>query len=146
MIRRPPRSTRTDTLFPYTTLFRSLFCWGRARNRAIARRSSLAVQPDADGILPHGFSEAVAWKLAPIAHRPRRGYTCRRGWRSALTLEAPKTNGRSVERRPSLPPPAGWPSLSLPGYRPGSVYTFGVSVYIQRTHARYRDGRALAPA
>src|SRR3546814_17096415 len=29
MIRRPPRSTRTDTLFPYTTLFRSR--WGRAR-------------------------------------------------------------------------------------------------------------------
>src|SRR3546814_7138385 len=25
MIRRPPRSTRTDILFPYTTLFRSLF-------------------------------------------------------------------------------------------------------------------------
>src|SRR3546814_16850757 len=25
MIRRPPRSTRTDTLLPYTTLFRSLF-------------------------------------------------------------------------------------------------------------------------
>src|SRR3546814_20653970 len=26
MIRRPPRSTRTDTLFPYTTLFRSTYC------------------------------------------------------------------------------------------------------------------------
>src|SRR3546814_2052991 len=26
MIRRPPRSTRTDTLFPYTTLFRSYDC------------------------------------------------------------------------------------------------------------------------
>src|SRR3546814_5147617 len=26
MIRRPPRSTRTDTLFPYTTLFRSCGC------------------------------------------------------------------------------------------------------------------------
>src|SRR3546814_3689521 len=26
MIRRPPRSTRTDTLFPYTTLFRSYRC------------------------------------------------------------------------------------------------------------------------
>src|SRR3546814_1430976 len=26
MIRRPPRSTRTDTLFPYTTLFRSCSC------------------------------------------------------------------------------------------------------------------------
>src|SRR3546814_19736346 len=29
MIRRPPRSTRTDTLFPYTTLFRSLGFGGR---------------------------------------------------------------------------------------------------------------------
>src|SRR3546814_11602454 len=28
MIRRPPRSTRTATLFPYTTLFRSLSHWG----------------------------------------------------------------------------------------------------------------------
>src|SRR3546814_19204994 len=27
MIRRPPRSTRTDTLFPYTTLFRSCGCF-----------------------------------------------------------------------------------------------------------------------
>src|SRR3546814_12291625 len=27
MRRRPPRSTRTDTLFPYTTLFRSLAGW-----------------------------------------------------------------------------------------------------------------------
>src|SRR3546814_9928695 len=27
MIRRPPRSTRTDTLFPYTTLFRSDRAW-----------------------------------------------------------------------------------------------------------------------
>src|SRR3546814_3027041 len=29
MIRRPPRSTRTDTLFPYTTLFRSIRGRGR---------------------------------------------------------------------------------------------------------------------
>src|SRR3546814_8474911 len=28
MIRRPPRSTRTDTLFPYTTLFRSILLYG----------------------------------------------------------------------------------------------------------------------
>src|SRR3546814_2848899 len=34
MIRRPPRSTRTDTLFPYTTLFRSLY----GRPMAIMRR------------------------------------------------------------------------------------------------------------
>src|SRR3546814_410448 len=31
MIRRPPRSTRTDTLFPYTTPFRSIWSWSRAR-------------------------------------------------------------------------------------------------------------------
>src|SRR3546814_4545409 len=30
IIRRPPRSTRTDTLFPYTTLFRSLTFYGSA--------------------------------------------------------------------------------------------------------------------
>src|SRR3546814_1122299 len=39
MIRRPPRSTRTDTLFPYTTLFRSrparrIKRTGRARHKA----------------------------------------------------------------------------------------------------------------
>src|SRR3546814_8314088 len=31
MIRRPPRSTRTDTLFPYTTLFRSRGPWGSVK-------------------------------------------------------------------------------------------------------------------
>src|SRR3546814_15876313 len=31
MIRRPPRSTRTDTLFPYTTLFRSLVLAGESQ-------------------------------------------------------------------------------------------------------------------
>src|SRR3546814_4008009 len=33
MIRRPPRSKRTDTLFPYTTLFRSGICELAARRR-----------------------------------------------------------------------------------------------------------------
>src|SRR3546814_17563440 len=37
MIRRPPRSTRTDTLFPYTTLFRSDRTEIRFRNGADAR-------------------------------------------------------------------------------------------------------------
>src|SRR3546814_2903085 len=44
MIRPPPRSTRTDTLFPYTTLFRSL------------RRSKLGQR---DALLPHIFPRAV---------------------------------------------------------------------------------------
>src|SRR3546814_5970739 len=39
MIRRPPRSTRTDTLFPYTTLFRSTFPASFDRN--VEARSKL---------------------------------------------------------------------------------------------------------
>src|SRR3546814_4439567 len=38
MIRRPPRSTRTDTLFPYTTLFRSIHV--RAERRGVSMRAS----------------------------------------------------------------------------------------------------------
>src|SRR3546814_4340357 len=38
MIRRPPRSTRTDTLFPYTTLFRSLVAKSRAMRAFLAHR------------------------------------------------------------------------------------------------------------
>src|SRR3546814_18685594 len=52
MIRRPPRSTRTDTLFPYPTLFRSAavpvgLC-GPATAFALCRRGS-AGQPCAGG-------------------------------------------------------------------------------------------------
>src|SRR3546814_10057384 len=38
MIRRPPRSTRTDTLFPYTTLFRSTAARSDRHDRADRRR------------------------------------------------------------------------------------------------------------
>src|SRR3546814_18401247 len=38
MIRRPPRSTRTDTLFPYTTLFRSIGSGRIDHDRAIVSR------------------------------------------------------------------------------------------------------------
>src|SRR3546814_1220783 len=38
MIRRPPRSTRTDTLFPYTTLFRSLMRESRQATRLARAR------------------------------------------------------------------------------------------------------------
>src|SRR3546814_3241065 len=40
MIRRPPRSTRTDTLFPYTTLFRSLRALRLPRAAAGAHHSA----------------------------------------------------------------------------------------------------------
>src|SRR3546814_5443733 len=66
MIRRPPRSTRTDTLFPYTTLFRSprlnATCV-RARSTRSASRSallrvaSLARPTPAKSILPFRSEE-----------------------------------------------------------------------------------------
>src|SRR3546814_986081 len=51
MIRRPPRSTRTDTLFPYTTLFRS--------SLLIARLLKEAGLPDGVFNVVHGDKEAV---------------------------------------------------------------------------------------
>src|SRR3546814_8245673 len=44
MIRRPPRSTRTDTLFPYTTLFRSSALPAELRPRAIFAGSPWVVR------------------------------------------------------------------------------------------------------
>src|SRR3546814_1094882 len=61
MIRRPPRSTRTDTLFPYTTLFRS-------------RRAGPS----------RGAADSCA---APPAGSPGRGRRRRRGRRGARSEE-----------------------------------------------------------
>src|SRR3546814_2112838 len=44
MIRRPPRSTRTDTLFPYTTLFRSPILRHHRRCGPRGGRSGVAVR------------------------------------------------------------------------------------------------------
>src|SRR3546814_6848531 len=45
MIRRPPRSTRTDTLFPYTTLFRSWLLGGSVPLVNVAGRIGLERGP-----------------------------------------------------------------------------------------------------
>src|SRR3546814_14608471 len=64
MIRRPPRSTRTDTLFPYTTLFRSGLCGGAGDAGGIEARR---VAPDdaADRQAPalQAFAEAAGDRL-----------------------------------------------------------------------------------
>src|SRR3546814_8385546 len=44
MIRRPPRSTRTDTLFPYTTLFRSGFYYDFAREAPFTPADLAAIE------------------------------------------------------------------------------------------------------
>src|SRR3546814_3848591 len=53
MIRRPPRSTRTDTLFPYTTLFRSDRC------REILAPMALIALVGASETLPDGSLRAL---------------------------------------------------------------------------------------
>src|SRR3546814_7113 len=45
MIRRPPRSTRTDTLFPYTTLFRSRLVHARGNAAPLRAADSSGLGP-----------------------------------------------------------------------------------------------------
>src|SRR3546814_12796648 len=56
MLRRPPRSTRTDTLFPYTTLFRSFLDDGLAE--LVDRNSAI------------NFTEFRPWQ-SPVSGRPK---------------------------------------------------------------------------
>src|SRR3546814_5962123 len=65
MIRRPPRSTRTDTLFPYTTLFRSRCTHLRLRHHLLLGR------PHGDAGLPVHEGKALEHALPPRP-RPRR--------------------------------------------------------------------------
>src|SRR3546814_7407914 len=58
MIRRPPRSTRTDTLFPYTTLFRSRFPDAAKGRMQVAHHRRVA--PDGAG------SDAVLRRQYPV--------------------------------------------------------------------------------
>src|SRR3546814_11616833 len=53
MIRRPPRSTRTDTLFPYTTLFRS----SRLHGATVEALPEPADGPNDDGVVEEGVGD-----------------------------------------------------------------------------------------
>src|SRR3546814_15677921 len=69
MIRRPPRSTRTDTLFPYTTLFRSGFVYGPLGAWLTAlfptqlRYTGTSIAFNAGGILGGALAPIVAQAL-----------------------------------------------------------------------------------
>src|SRR3546814_17311943 len=61
MIRRHPRSTRTDTLFPYTTLFRSYF-----EEKVTANTAAEYIERDPTGMMTtglYGWDYAVAQQL-----------------------------------------------------------------------------------
>src|SRR3546814_19934544 len=66
MIRRPPRSTRTDTLFPYTTLFRSMAVRGApAIGIAAAYGLVLALRADVDA-MPQAYETLIASRPTAI--------------------------------------------------------------------------------
>src|SRR3546814_15109176 len=78
MIRRPPRSTRTDTLFPYTTLFRSAAirssevrdAWRHGNANQTLCCTILAVRPAIDPARPLSTREPSAFLVrwtAPAA-------------------------------------------------------------------------------
>src|SRR3546814_17964508 len=97
MIRRPPRSTRTDTLVPYATLFRSnaAASQGRLEGRQIAERGPQRLRPVLDSTAPqlafsrqydstliglitgdkHGDGDAG---IARACHTAARGTACRK--------------------------------------------------------------------
>src|SRR3546814_15733376 len=101
MIRRPPRSTRTDTLFPYTTLFRSrLDAANKSQGRPCFVTGSLQLQPLLIGLswLPVGAeSGRLGYALTAICLEPL-GKVGREG---APAFQFPKSRQfrRPAERR-----------------------------------------------
>src|SRR3546814_20605109 len=64
MLRRPPRSTRTDTLFPYTTLFRSIVSFTGVRSGSLPSliaAMSTTSRSGEDEILVNDKPDRRAW-------------------------------------------------------------------------------------
>src|SRR3546814_20301465 len=84
MIRRPPRSTRTDTLFPYTTLFRSseereaFLAWQR---RIAAHVCVQVLDPQT---LAYALHDSPVGLLAWLVERRRSWGDCREGLAAAF--------------------------------------------------------------
>src|SRR3546814_19376047 len=85
MIRRPPRSTRTDTLFPYTTLFRSLRTsrWrGSHHHELCRRRAALVLSRTTHDIRGDDYGQEISSAtLAELAVRRCAGSTDRKSTR-----------------------------------------------------------------
>src|SRR3546814_18445332 len=100
-IRRPPVSTRTDTPFPYTTLFRSAIPLpgelGRPRIRVARSRRSVRRRAAAGGRRP-AIGRAVALPISATSRRPGGG-RCTISGDPALCRE--QSAGRAARRRPT---------------------------------------------
>src|SRR3546814_16705600 len=85
MIRRPPRSTRTDTLFPYTTLFRSQFYQALHAGRIAC--CSLATFAEHTGLDLTDQDGSLKEDLPPITRFLNRMLALRIGLQNALFEE-----------------------------------------------------------
>src|SRR3546814_10235390 len=74
MIRRPPRTTRTDTLFPYTTLFRSVRRWRVNRGAVMADKVFYAEITTTGSVYASHETEADALSAAR-SWNTNNGYT-----------------------------------------------------------------------
>src|SRR3546814_11692212 len=107
MIRRPPISTRTDTLFPYTTLFRSLriLPGDTARRQLVRQFLARMLAPDQQPqrtLRGAGLEPAT---LAPAFIGRRAG---------AVLRHAMATHGRPAPVRPPRPPRPASPPPPAP--------------------------------
>src|SRR3546814_7360389 len=77
MIRRPPRSTRTDTLFPYTTLFRSVKV-SNLRIAVLDRVTDLLLQFSGDGRVDQYGGRVLHQAPGPASDhdRPNKTHGC----------------------------------------------------------------------
>src|SRR3546814_5976397 len=98
MIRRPPRSTRTDTLFPYTTLFRSEGATARQRSGRHQCASGRSDAPDRCG----STREGGAW---PVPSPGCTDFRIREPWHhrhQGTSSGVLPTHGRSEEHTSEL--------------------------------------------
>src|SRR3546814_15933285 len=115
MIRRPPRSTRPDTLVPYTSLFRSQIPLpGRGPTRGIADGGYLDAQIvlEADGRRWHGRLKAARRDRERDAQVVRAGWVPLRFVYEQLVHDPAEVCAVVAETRATrLPPPhtAAWP-------------------------------------
>src|SRR3546814_12676780 len=70
-IRPPPRSTRTDTLFPYTTLFRSVDLRAAQLDQRLFGREQIALGVEHFEIGRYAFAIPLARKVGDLPRRER---------------------------------------------------------------------------
>src|SRR3546814_20338821 len=128
MIRRPPRSTRTDTLFPYTTLFRSM---NDAYFRALydgwlgANSHKTGLKIIADYLLSYPIERGAIPMRAPETSSMADAIVESRGWLEQMIADA-------VDDQRN-------------GFRAGWINTTAITALL-RQNQKDASGRSIGPA